>query len=180
MIYLRNALAPLRSLVGDTIVSLMEPGAPEVSCIALHACPWAGWVIVSVDTPENSDRHVQSWLTREPDWIGRDNHGKFNASCADFAFPQWAIADFPDWRREYQDAEPAKVEQPNGEVITIPGDRGDDAFNEPFFRLLVAILEHAEEENDLRGVKAPSVLRFGVRRLDSEFSQFWTAGDQES
>jgi hypothetical protein len=163
---------------------IAEHAQTPVATLAFYSCPWAGWLTLALDTREHSDAHVARWADKDAAkgmaWSGTDDHGRFCDNVPDFAFQGWRALEIEHWKREYEGAAPVivgldgRTDRPparEGE----PGYEGDEGYNRPFHRALVALLQTLQHEAAVGDLKRTTPFRMGVQMLDSELSTFWVA-----
>jgi hypothetical protein len=149
-----------------------------VATVALYACPWAGWLLLTLDTPEHSNSHVARWGSRGIPWIGKDEYGMFCDNPPDFAFNEWRSFECDHWRAEYEGSAPLVI---NHDGVTVqpptrdgqPGYEGDEGYNRVFHPALVASLRNVELDSGFGGVNRAAPFRLGVSMVDSRLSVFW-------
>ncbi len=128
---------------------LAEHPETNVTSVALYCCPWTGVLSLCLNTGDRMEVMAQE-------------------NCPDFAFVEFDSEEFPEWVKEYESEKPKVIIGARTRSIDVE-EGGDEAFNEPFFNLLVSTLKKHVKEHPLPA----HVLWTGVQMLDSGFVEFW-------
>jgi hypothetical protein len=183
MIDLRTDAVRIRAWLLEGVRGFgQEQPQTSVATLALHACPWAGWVTLALDTREHSDAHVAHWApkvaARNIAWSGTDARGTFCDNAPDFAFRGWRELDCDHWRSAYVEGAPVIVDL-DGVTVRPPADEdapgyeGDEGYNRPFHRALVSMLQAFQREPVVSELKKSPPFRLGVQMLDGARVTFW-------
>lgn len=144
-----------------------------VSMLMLSYTGYNPLLVVAVDTPQHSDKHIEefsSTLFKEfPDFAGRDEHGAFciNASDCEFEIGHFRFQGFPDM----YGIGPFSLRYPNGDIVPIDiTNRGDVAMDDAMFKFLLPVME---KFNGWRTLKRAPIFRLGIQTEDRSYSKFW-------
>jgi len=148
-----------------------------VNCVALYACPWAGWISLYLDTPAHAEQFVRNWRHRGPTWYGVDAAGAFCNNCPDFAFVEYALLEFEEWIEASDAPDPLRLRGADGFDIPVDPAEGDQAFNRPFFDMLVGLMEELPALPSYHLLARDEPFRAGVQLLASDLSRFWPVQD---
>ena len=98
----------------------------------------------------------------------RDGVSKAPENCPDFEYAEYDQLSFDEWQQEYESEVP-EVKVSSWRTLTHNHNKGDEAFNRPFFKFLVGIGEKYFRDGHCP-VRATWV---GVQMLDSGLIKFW-------
>ena len=175
MIDLRADMARVRAfLIGGLEAFRAERPAIRVSMVAVYCCPWAGWLVLSLDTREHSDAHVAEWAPRDAargvEWAGQDHAGRFCDNAPDMEFHAWRELAMEHWQ--------AECEGPSRTILQLDGrvwapSTANEDYNRPFFEALVPTVREVGHHPALARLELDATWRSGVQMLDSQFAEYW-------
>jgi hypothetical protein len=178
VIDLRPSEPKVKAMIEKALVKFAKekPGI-EASCLGLYGLAFPRYVFLSFDTEEHSQRHLEKFKSFGRNFYGKDSLGEFAYSCADFAFPEYAKADFVDFPDFYTCGSNLLFLDLRGQKIKVDVNReGNEGINKVLFPFLKATLASI---SDFGGIKRAKVFRLGVQMHDSQYVEFWAYGEMK-
>jgi len=126
---------------------LAEHPTSTPTTIGLYCSPVNGWVSLCFDVSKDL--------------------GYPSMRCPDFAYPEFALLEFPEWRDNYESESPM-IKRHDSKIIRFKHEEGDEVFNRPFFDFLMRMIN--DYYHSSRDVFRP--IGSGVQILDSRCISF--------
>ena len=143
----REKTSRIKRWLDESLTQFDEENAQHVpTTVALYACPIYGWISLCINCGDSD-------LNRE-------------VNCPDFDYVEYDLISISEWQKAYE-SEIAEIRISNTESLFIDHEKGDEAFNEPFFKFLRALIADYFPSKHRRPVWV------GVQILDSSYADFW-------
>jgi len=143
---------PKITVMLDEALARFATENPTVSptMIALYCCPWTGLLSLCLNSTDTATQHEKN--------------------CPDFEYVGYEEMCFDEWQEEYESEAPeVKLPDRHTYIHDHDSDDGDEAFNKPFYKFLVAFAQDYFKQSRIK--LRPTWI--GVQMLDSGLAKFW-------